>query len=40
MGTGMDQLDDNPWENRRNVNICIEVDEEKVIDLIIKRVAS
>jgi len=40
MGTGMDQLDHNPWENRRNVNICIEVDEEKVIDLIIERVAS
>ncbi len=40
MGTGMDQLDHNPWENRRNVNICIEVDEEQVIDLIIERVAS
>ena len=40
MGTGMNQLDYNPWENRRNVNICIEVDEEKVIDLIIERVAS
>ena len=40
MGTGMDKIENNPWENRREVNICIEVDVKKVIDLIIRRVAS
>ena len=40
MGTGMDKIDNNPWENRREVNICINVNKEKVIDLIIERVAS
>ena len=40
MGTGMDKTNENPWENRRNINICIEVQKEKVIDLIIERVAS
>ena len=40
MGTGMDKTDNNPWKKRRDVNICIEVNVEKVIDLIIERVAS
>ncbi len=40
MGTGMDKVNDNPWENRKDVNICIEVDVQKVINLITERVAS
>tara|TARA_B100001123_G_C15105403_1_gene945262 strand:+ start:113 stop:1060 length:948 start_codon:yes stop_codon:yes gene_type:complete len=40
MGTGMDETNNNPWEKRRDVNICIEVNVQKVIDLIIERVAS
>tara|TARA_B100000029_G_scaffold515767_1_gene624558 strand:- start:1731 stop:2717 length:987 start_codon:yes stop_codon:yes gene_type:complete len=40
MGTGMDKTNDNPWKNRRDVNICIEVDSEKVIELIKERVGS
>ena len=40
MGTGMDKTNHNPWANRRNVNICNEVNVEKVIALIIERIAS
>ena len=40
MGTGMDKTNDNPWENRRSVNICTEVNVEKVIDLIVERIGS
>ncbi len=40
MGTGMDKTDNNPWGNRRKINICINVEKDKVIDLIIKRIAS
>ncbi len=40
MGTGMDKTKHNPWENRRSVNICTEVNVDKVIDLIIQRIGS
>mgnify|MGYP005698325609 FL=1 len=36
MGTSKTEDINDPWSNRVNVNICIEVDSEKVIELIRK----